>query len=123
MRIRISWKSKKVVAVLNDTPTSKKLVQVLPCKSTAHTWGDEVYFDIPVESELEPNARQVVDAGTICFWVEGQSLAIPFGPTPMSQGNECRLVTKVNVLGKVEGDCKVLESVKSGEPIQVELVS
>ena len=123
MRIKISWKSKNIIASITDTPTSKKVVQVLPCNSTAHTWGDEVYFNVPVESELEPNAQQVVDAGTLCFWVEGQSVAIPFGPTPMSQGNECRLVTKVNILGKVEGDCKVLKSVRSGDSIQVEVVS
>jgi len=122
MRIKISWNSGTVAANLKDTPTSKKLIKALPCKSSANTWGDEVYFKVPVQTELESDATDVVDAGTICFWVEGQSLAIPFGPTPISQGNECRLVTKVNILGNVEGDPKMLKSVKGGDSIQVELV-
>src|SRR5258708_6164782 len=104
MRIRISWESGEAFGTLNDTPTAKKLLKVLPSSSAANTWGDEVYFSVPVRAELEADASEVVPAGTICFWVQGQSLAIPFGPTPVSQGDECRLVTKVNVLGKLEGD-------------------
>jgi hypothetical protein len=76
---------------------------------------------VPVNAGLEPDAQQVVPPGTICFWVQGKSLAIPFGPTPVSQGNECRLVTKVNLLGKLEGDPRVLESVRDGDDIRVEL--
>ena len=68
----------------------------------------------------EADARQVVDPGTICFWVEGSSLALPFGPTPISRGNECRLITKVNVFGHFEGDAQLLETVKDGDKIRVE---
>ncbi len=83
----------------------------------------EIYFSVPVEAKLEEDARQVVDPGTVCFWVEGSSLAIPFGPTPISKGDECRLVTKVNVVGKIEGDPTLLRSVKDGERISIELVA
>jgi hypothetical protein len=120
MRIQISWDKGEVFGALNDTPTARELFKALPCSSTANTWGDEVYFSVPVRTELEPDAQQVVPPGTICFWVEGQSLAIPFGPTPVSQGNECRLVTKVNLLGKLEGDPRVLKSVRDGDDIRVE---
>ncbi|MGA2603592.1 MAG: cyclophilin-like fold protein [Verrucomicrobiia bacterium] len=82
MRIRISWDNGEVCGVLNDTPTAKRLLKALPCFSTASTWGDEVYFRVPVHAELESDSQQVVSPGTICFWVEGQSLAIPFGPPP-----------------------------------------
>jgi hypothetical protein len=118
--MRISWDKGEAVGILEDTPTTKKLLGALPCSSSANTWGDEVYFSVPVRAELEADAREVVPAGTICFWVQGQSLAIPFGPTPASRGKECRLVTKVNVLGKLEGDPRVLDSVRDGDGIRIE---
>ena len=122
-RIRISWKNGEVIAYLRDTPTVEKLLTILPAESSANTWGEEVYFSVPVKAELEPDARQVVDAGTVCFWVEGGSLALPFGPTPASRGNECRLVSKCNVLGKIEGDARRLKAVHDGESISVEPLS
>jgi hypothetical protein len=121
MRIRISWENGEVFGVLNDTPNTKKLLSVIPCSSSANTWGEEVYFSVPVNAGLEPDAQQVVPPGTICFWVQGKSLAIPFGPTPVSKGNECRLVTKVNLLGVLEGDLRVLKSIRDGDYIRVEL--
>jgi hypothetical protein len=66
---------------------------------------------------LEPKAREVVEPGTVCFWVQGSSLALPFGPTPVSHGNECRLVTAVNILGKIESDLKVLKGVRQGDKV------
>ena len=120
MRLRISWDKGEVLGVLNDTPAARKLFDALPCASTANTWGDEVYFSVPVNAELEPDAQQVVPPGTICFWVEGRSLAIPFGPTPVSRGSECRLVTKVNLLGELDGDAQMLKSIRDGDQIRVE---
>ena len=107
--------------VLSDTPTAKNVFAALPCSSNANTWGEEVYFSIPARAGLEPDAQQIVPPGTICFWVQGQSLALPFGPTPVSQGDECRLVTKVNVLGKLEGDPRVLKSVRDSDEIRVQV--
>lgn len=122
MRIRIKWSSGELLARLDDTPTAQAVIAALPCESSANTWGEEVYFDMPVSVELEPDARQVVDPGTVCFWVQGSSLALPFGPTPVSQGDECRLVSEVNVLGMIEGDPKELGKVRGGETVRVELV-
>lgn len=121
MRIRVKWSGGELMGTLNDTPTAQKLVEALPCTASANTWGDEVYFSVPIDVELEADARQVVDPGTICFWVQGSSLALPFGPTPVSQADECRLVTAVNVLGELEGDPGLLGSVRDGDPITVEL--
>lgn len=120
-RIRIAWPSGEVTANLRDTPTVVKLLAVLPCDSKANTWGKEVYFSLPVKAGLEADARQVVDAGTVCFWVDGDSLALPFGPTPVSKGDECRLASKCNVLGQIEGDPRRLKTVRDGEAIRVEL--
>ena len=66
-----------------NTPTAKALVAALPAKSRANAWGDEVYFALPVTVQLEPDAREVVDPGAVCFWVQGSSLALPYGPTPV----------------------------------------
>jgi hypothetical protein len=119
-QIRIAAGAVELLAELGDTPTARALLAALPCESTVHTWGDEVYFDVGVEAALEPDARQVVDPGTVCFWVEGTSIAIPFGPTPISAGDECRLVTRVNVVGRVLGDATLLRGVRDGDRISVE---
>ena len=119
-RIRIAWRSGKVVAELGDTPTVAQLLAALPCRANANTWGDEVYFSMPLKVRLEPGAQQVVDPGTVCYWVDGSSLALPFGPTPASKGNECRLVTRCNVLGKIVGDPQQLKTVRDGDEVRVE---
>lgn len=120
-RIRITWPNGVVTAVLADTPTARALLAALPCASRANTWGDEVYFSVPVEAALEKDAKEVVEPGTVCYWVEGSSLALPFGPTPVSTGNECRLVSRVNILGKIQGEPTVLKTVKNGDKVRVEL--
>jgi hypothetical protein len=119
-RIRVSWPKGALTAVLRDTPTAQQLMAVLPVESRANTWGEEVYFSVPVKAKLEDDARQVVEPGTVCFWVQGGSLALPYGPTPVSQGDECRLVTAVNVLGAFEGDARTLKTVRDGDKVRVE---
>ncbi|HJL84922.1 MAG TPA: cyclophilin-like fold protein [Candidatus Marinimicrobia bacterium] len=121
MQIWIQWPQGEITATLEDTPTSRALLDALPFESSANTWGDEIYFSVQLLTDLEKDAQQVVDPGTVCFWTEGNALAIPFGPTPIAEGDECRLVTACNVLGKVEGDPKTLSSVISGAAISVEL--
>ncbi|HYU70685.1 MAG TPA: cyclophilin-like fold protein [Burkholderiales bacterium] len=120
-RIKISWPKGAAVAVLEGTPTARALVTALPIKARAQTWGQEVYFEIPVTAKLEGDARQVVAPGTVCFWVEGRSLALPWGRTPISEGSESRLVTRCNVLGKIDGDAKELASVRSGDTMTITL--
>ncbi|MDP2239996.1 MAG: cyclophilin-like fold protein [Burkholderiales bacterium] len=120
--IRISWQAGEVIANLHDTPTTRKLLGALPCVASANTWGEEVYFSLPVTVALEADARQVVDPGTVCFWADGSALALPYGPTPISKNDECRLASKCNVLGKIEGDPRRLQTVRDGEEIRVELV-
>jgi hypothetical protein len=120
-RIRITWPKGATVALLEDTPSARALVSALPLNARAQTWGEEVYFEIPVTAELEGDARQVVAPGTVCFWVEGNSLALPWGRTPISEGNEPRLVTRCNVLGKIDGDARQLASVHAGDTVTVSL--
>jgi hypothetical protein len=120
-RIKISWPKGAANATLNDTATVRALVAALPVKAKAQTWGEEVYFEIPVKAKLESGAKQVVPPGTVCFWVEGSSLALPWGRTPVSEGDEPRLVTRCNVLGMIDGDPRQLAPVRSGDSITVSL--
>jgi len=77
---------------------------------------------VPLKAVLEPDAQQVVQPGAVCFWVQGSSLALPFGPTPVSEGDECRLVTRCNVLGKIEGEPRQLTKVRQGATIRAVLI-
>ncbi|WP_030411984.1 cyclophilin-like fold protein [Streptomyces sp. NRRL S-1448] len=120
MKIRISWPTGQLTATLDDTPTAAALMAALPVDATAHTWGEEVYFDTGLSPALEPDARQVVEAGTVAFWPPGNALALPYGPTPISEGDEPRLASPCNVLGRIDGDPRALATVRSGDPIRVQ---
>jgi hypothetical protein len=120
-RIRIAWPKGALAATLDDTPSARALVAALPLNARAQTWGEEVYFEIPVEAALERTARQVVPPGTVCFWVEGASLALPWGRTPISEGKEPKLVSPCNVLGRIDGEPRDFASVRSGDAITLTL--
>jgi hypothetical protein len=120
-RIRIAWPKGALAATLDDTPSARALVAALPLNARAQTWGEEVYFEIPVEAALERTARQVVPPGTVCFWVEGSSLALPWGRTPISEGKESKLVSPCNVLGRIDGEPRDFASVRSGDAITLTL--
>ena len=120
MRVKIKTERVELDAELNDSPTAKAVRDASPCESVANTWGEEVYFSVPVSAALEADARQVVAAGSVCFWVEGGAVALPFGPTPISRGDECRLAAKVNVIGKILQDPRALSAVRPGDDIRLE---
>jgi hypothetical protein len=120
-RVRIAWPKGSLAATLDDTPTARALVAVLPLNARAQTWGEEIYFEIPVEAALERTAKQVVPPGTVCFWVEGSSLALPWGRTPISEGREPKLVSPCNVLGRIDGEPRDFASVRSGDAITLTL--
>ncbi|MGF0174793.1 cyclophilin-like fold protein [Streptomyces sp. Marseille-Q5077] len=122
LQIRISWPAGHLTATLDDTPTTQALAKALPLASTARTWGEEVYFDTGVAVPRETDAQQVVEPGTVAFWTDGDALALPYGPTPISRGDECRLASPCNVLGRIDGDPRLLATVGDGDPVRVELV-
>ena len=118
-RIRFDFGTLTLDAELLDTPTAKAIAAALPISSSALTWGDEVYFDVPVEVKREGNARAVVTPGEIAYWPEGPAIALGFGRTPISQGDETRLASPCNVFARALGDVKTLGKVKAGTRVEV----
>ena len=122
-RIRFDFGDLSLEAELLDTPTAKAIAAALPITAAVLTWGEEVYFDVPVNVKREPDARAVVTPGEIAFGPDGPAIAIGFGRTPISKGNETRLASPCNVFAKALSSVKVLAKVKTGTKVEVNLVA
>lgn len=121
--IRISAGGVELAAELFDTDTARAVYDALPIETAFKTWGDEFYFDIPVKMDLDETATTKVKVGDIGYWPPGSALAIFFGPTPMSQGDEPVPASEVNVVGRIKGDATALKGVKTADAIRIEPVS
>ncbi len=99
--------------------TAEEIWNNLPIRARANTWGEEIYFSIPVYLELE-NAQEVVEVGDLGYWPPGHAFCIFFGRTPASRGDEVRPASAVNVFGRITGDPKVFKKVKDGDEIIIE---
>ena len=122
MKIRITIGSLSMDAELFSTPTTEKLMNALPIKASFDTWGDEIYFTIPVESELDNTAREEVEVGDIGYWPTGNAFCIFFGPTPMSTGLKPVPASAVNVIGKVLGDPTLFRPVTKVKEVTLEIL-
>lgn len=109
----------RVQVELNNTATARALLGILPLKARVNTWGDEIYFDVPLNMEIE-DGTEVVQVGDMAYWPDGPSLCLFFGRTPASRGNQIRAASPVTVLGRMVGHPKVLKSVRSGAEVTVE---
>lgn len=118
-KITITVGDIKASAELIDSKTAQKIWEALPITGSANTWGDEIYFSIPVKVGLE-NAKAVVLEGDLGYWPPGNAFCIFFGPTPASHGEEIKPASPVNVFGKIIGDPQVFKKVRSGAKIIIE---
>lgn len=106
-------------AELNETKTAAAIWEALPLQAKGSTWGDEIYFSIPVSPPSE-KGQEVVDLGDLGYWTPGSAFCIFFGRTPASRGDEIRPASAVVVFGKVKGDPQVFKKVRSGETVTIE---
>ena len=117
--IRITAGTVSMEAALDDSATADAIWGALPLSIAGQTWGDEIYFGIPVTAAPE-NPRETVDMGDLAYWPPGSAFCIFFGPTPMSRGSEIRPASAVNVFGRVRGDARAFKTVRSGAVVKVE---
>ena len=118
--IRITVGNVVLEAELNYTQTAGSIWDSLPIEGNGNTWGNEIYFQIPVEGELE-DPQEVVELGDLGYWPPGNAFCLFFGLTPASQGDEIRPASEVTVIGKIKGDSTVLKSVSSGTLVILEV--
>ncbi|MGZ3322889.1 MAG: cyclophilin-like fold protein [Xanthobacteraceae bacterium] len=118
-RLRFDFGTLTLDAELLDTPTGRAVAAALPVSSSALTWGEEVYFEVPVQVPAEADARAVVTPGEIAYWPEGHCIALGFGRTPISRGGETRLASPCNIFAKALGDVKALAAVRAGATVKV----
>jgi hypothetical protein len=117
--IRITSGKVSAEADLDDSATAEAIWKALPIKARANTWGDEIYFGIPVKLGSE-NGKEVVEKGDLGYWPAGSGFCIFFGPTPASRGDEIRPASAVNVFGKVRGDAGIFKAVSDGDSMTIE---
>ncbi len=121
-RIIISAGDVTAEAELNDSPTARAIWEALPIDGRANTWGDEIYFEIPVQAELSAGARAEVEVGELGYWPVGSAFCIFFGPTPMSAGEKPQAASPVNVVGCTLDDATVFRRVEQGETVRLKAV-
>jgi uncharacterized protein len=119
-RIKISAGNITLEAALADTACAEALWNILPLATKINTWGDEIYFSIPLHHELDVTAREVVEIGDLGYWPAGPAFCIFYGPTPISNDKEIRPASAVNIIGKIIGDPTSLRTVLSGSKITIE---
>lgn len=118
-RIQIRAGTITIEAELNDSPTAAALFDALPFSAPANTWGDEIYFPIPVDMKLDETAAELVEMGDLGYWPTGRAFCIFFGPTPVSRGGEIRPASAVNVIGRVVEDARAFKPVRDGQVIEL----
>lgn len=120
--IRITAGKVEAEAVLNDSPTATKIWEALPIEARGNTWGDEIYFSIPVDAPQEKSARDLVAVGELGYWPPGTAFCIFFGRTPASTDDRPRAASPVNIIGTVSGDATAFRAVSSGARVRLERV-
>jgi uncharacterized protein len=120
MKIKITIGTLTMHGELNDSPTARKVAEALPIKTSFNTWGDEIYFAIPVTAGLDESAQDVVEVGDLGYWPTGKAFCIFFGRTPASRPGKIMPASAVNMLGKVLGDATAFKKVMNEREVVLE---
>lgn len=107
-------------AILYETPSAREILKILPVRGTTQLWGDEIYFTVPIYTDLESDSKQDVEPGDLGYWPDGPALCLFFGPTPASTGPAPRAYSPVNIIGRITGDLATLKDIPSGSEIVAE---
>ena len=118
-KIIISTEGINLTATLNDTLTAQSIFDILPIEGKAKVWGEEIYFEIPLQLKQDSDAKADVEVGELGYWPVGSAFCIFFGPTPVSTDEKPRAYSPVNVFGKIEGDAKQLKKVPDGAVVGI----
>ena len=121
-KILIKVDSLIVEAQLNDTKTAQAIYDKLPISASGNTWGDEIYFSIPVKAGAE-DPKPLVSLGDLAYWMPGTAFCIFYGQTPSSCKGEIRPASPVNVVGKIDLKHIVdLKKTRNGAKVTIEKV-
>ena len=117
--IKLKFSNYTLNIKLRSTNTANAIKNILPFKSIVKTWGDEIYFEIPIEEslDLEKDAKDIINVGEIAYWIEGKCIAIGYGKTPISKGNEIKLAARTNIWGDAVINIKELNKIKDGDEV------
>ena len=118
-KIKIKIGQFESAALLNNSKIAGLILDVLPIQASVNTWGEEIYFDIPVKAKIE-NPREVVEIGDLGYWPEGRAFCIFFGQTPVSSPDEIKPASSVEIVGRVSGNPEEFKKVSAGETIILE---
>ena len=120
-QIKIEFENITIEADLNNSETANNIKKLLPISNTVNIWGDEIYFPVDINDE-EIGAKETVELGDVGYWPPGNAFCLFFGLTPLSQGEEIRPASPINIIGKIRGEINILKKVKSGEKVIVSLI-
>ena len=120
LTIRILAESVSLDAELNDTPTARAIYDALPLEASGNRWGEEIYFEIPVDEQLAPDATEEMKVGELGYWPPGKAFCIFFGRTPASSADEPIAASPVNRIGMVSDDATRLTDVPHGATVRIE---
>jgi hypothetical protein len=118
-RVRISAGSVSCTAEMLSTRTARAIWNALPLNGTANRWGDEIYFEVPIDL-AEEDGVEVVRVGDVAYWPPGNAVCIFWGPTPASTSKEPRAASAVNVFAHISGGAVEFAKVTGGTRVRIE---
>jgi hypothetical protein len=121
-KVRITVGSVQLDAELKSTKTAREVYAALPVESPVNLWGEEFYFKLAGVKDYRETATNQVKVGDVAFWGAGQVVAIFFGRTPMSMGQDPVPADRVNIIGRIIGDASMLRRAMDAPTIRIDRI-